>query len=279
MERSRPDTVVKRQRQILVSVGITVLQSSQVPVFAQYLVPSSQGAYGYQPYASSYPSNNVSFNGGFSGLNRQAQPMPQSQVPRARRPSANTSTMASLEQKLNAVDTSSNWSRVPVSGTPQPQASAQRRPPMQASGAAPGPVQGMFPGVSRQEMLRVFLEGGTPQPTGRSGMTAKRGGPAAGSSANTSTAYSNYQTARNEASKARNEANTARYNKDKWVRKNAASRAEYAANNANYAAERAEAAAYSGDSQARSYSGLARQSANEARANANRARYNADTIQ
>lgn len=134
--------------------------------------------------------------------------------------------------------------------------------------------QGLLPGVSKQEMLRIFLEGGSPDPGG-GGFEGGFGGagvagPGSNQSANTSNAYSNYQRAENEANKARNYAERARYGSDQWNRKNAASQAEYAANNANYAAERAESAAYSGDSQARHYAGLARQAAN-------RARYNADT--
>jgi hypothetical protein len=206
-----------------------------------------------------------------SGLHCSAQYAPDY---RAASPPANSSTMASLEQQLNAVDSRSGWARTPVSGYTQGQTATPRGPRSPAPGTALNAVQGMFPGVSRQEMMRVFFEGGSPQMGGSmSGASA----PSAASSANTSTAYSNYQTARNEETKARNNASKARYEKDKWNRKDDANQAEYAANNAEYAAQRAESAAYSGDSQARSYARLARESANRARYYANQARYNANT--
>lgn len=158
--------------------------------------------------------------------------------------------------------------------------------PQQYSRNGGGPVmntwQRIFPNLSKQDMLRVFLEGGTPDMPGSGGYqgSASSGQSSANASQARSTAYSNYQTAANEETKSRNCANTAHYDKDKWNRKNAADRAYYAANNANYAAERAEAAANSsGDSQARGYANSARACANRARYNANQARYNADTIQ
>lgn len=232
-------------------------------------------------------ASNNSFNGGFAGLAGQTQTVPQGRN-QPRRTANTNSTMSSLEDTMNAIDTSSGWARTPMSGE-QSGTSAPRR---QASGRAPqtgspGPVRsggrwqpgttannmsGMFPGVSRQEMMRCFFEGGTPQ-MGSSGYA-----PPTNNSGSVSTAYSNYQIAQNESTKAKNDANTARYNSSQWNRKDAASRAEYAANNANYAAQRAESAAYSGDSQARNYANLARQAANRARASANQARYNADTI-
>lgn len=134
---------------------------------------------------------------------------------------------------------------------------------------------GMFPTSPRQEMMRTFFEGGSPQLSGSGSFSP----PNSNASNATSTAYSNYQRAENEASKARNAAQRTRsYDKDQWHRKNSASQAEYAANNADYAAQRAESAAYSGDSQARGYASQARAAANRARADANRARYNADTM-
>ncbi len=116
-------------------------------------------------------------------------------------------------------------------------------------------TNGLLPPMSKQEMLRTFLEGGTPQSTG--GYAPAQG---TGSSTATSSAYSNYQTAENEATKSYNAAQRVRYyDKDTWHRKNDASQAEYAANNANYAAQRAQSAAYSGDSKSRGYANLARQ--------------------
>lgn len=139
---------------------------------------------------------------------------------------------------------------------------------------------GMFPGVSRQEMLRVFIEGGMPDSSANQGYRGFNPAPSASgkASSNNTNVYYDYQTAENESTKSRNYSNTARYDKDKWNRKNAASQAEYAANNAEYAAQRAESASYNGDAQAKSYANLARQAANRARYNANQARYNANTI-
>ncbi|MBS1952644.1 MAG: hypothetical protein JST89_00515 [Cyanobacteria bacterium SZAS-4] len=134
---------------------------------------------------------------------------------------------------------------------------------------------GMLPSSPRQELMRTFFEGGSPQFSGSNYSNTQN----TDTSSATSTAYSNYQRAENEATKARNAAQRTRsYDKDQWHRKNSASQAEYAANNANYAAQRAESAAYSGDSQARGYASQARAAANRARADANRARYNADTM-
>ena len=285
----------KLQRQILISIAIVLLESTCLECLAQYVGNPYYGSSGnpyysssgnqhysnqnygspsYQSYGSGFGGrvNNRSFNGGFSGLDARSQPMPQAQSPPASAQIPNTSTMASLEQSLNAIDTNRAWSRTPVGGLARPQL---QQPQAAAPGAVANSGQGMFPGISRREMLRVFL-GGSPQP---SGFGSGASSPSGNSSANTSTAYSNYQTATNEATKARNDANRARYDRDKWNRKNAAEQAEYAANNAEYAAQRAESAAYSGDSQACSYAGMARDAANRARANANQARYNADTIQ
>lgn len=254
-----------------------------------YYTPTySYGAYPASGFGGRNTSN--SFNGGFSGLGASQQPQyvqpqrppqqyQQQQYRQPPRPSyaapqAGTSTMAGLENVLNQVD-NSNWSNVPVSGRPQQQ---QRPAQLAASpaGSMPNNMRGgMFPRMSRQEMMRIFMEGGTPMGMGGGGGGAA---PPQSNSAATSTAYSNYQTACNEESKSRNYANTARYDGSKWNRKNAAEQAEYAANNANYAAQRAESAAYNGDSQARGYANLAREAANRARENANQARYNADTM-
>lgn len=222
--------------------------------------------YGYRNY-SGFGGNtsNGSFNGGFGGLSPQTQQLPQTRY-QAVPSQSNGTSMAALEQTLNAIDTRTSWERTPVS--------VGQSIPAGAPATMGNTMGGIIPGLSRQEMLRVFLEGGTPQTSDSYGNSPQP----ANSSANTSTAYSNYQRAQNEANKARNEANTARYNKDKWYRKNAATQAEYAANNAEYAAQRAESAAYSGDSQARSYANLARQAANRARQSAKQARYNADTL-
>lgn len=164
----------------------------------------------------------------------------------------------------------------------QPQESMAQIPQSQPGRAsvmsAPAPtMNGMLPPMSKQEMLRIFLEGGTPE-SGQNYGAASQASQTA-SSAKTGNAYSNYQAAVNEATKAHNAAQRVRnYDKETWNRKNDASQAEYAANNADYAAQRAESAAYSGDSQARGYANLARQAANRARNDANLARYNAETM-
>jgi hypothetical protein len=166
------------------------------------------------------------------------------------------------------------WANTPV-GRAMAQQPQQGMAQVRQATSGPAPtMNGLLPHMSKQEMLRIFMEGGTPQSSG-----SYASAPSGGSSAGTSTAYTNYQTAENEATKARNAAQRVRYSdRDTWSRKNDASTAEYAANNANYAAQRAESAAYSGDSQARGYANLAREAANRARGDANQARYNADTM-
>lgn len=238
---------------------LSIAISSSDDCSAQNYNSPSFGFRTYSGFGTNQASNN--FNAGFSGLNPTPQRMPQRSTYQPAASNSAPNTMLSLEQKLNTIDNNTGWSRTPVSIAPP-------RNSLNASSA-------MFPRMTKQEALRIFLEGGTPQTQGGG---AGSYGSSSLSGANASTAYSNYQTAVNEEAKARNWANTARYDSNKWNRKNAATQAEYAANNANYAAQRAESAAYSGDGQARSYANLARQAANRARDNANRARYNADTI-
>ncbi len=181
-----------------------------------------------------------------------------------------------------AQDVKSIWSALPVGRAlnrpQQVMAPVSQSQPRQSAMAGPAPnMNGLLPPMSKPDMLRIFLEGGTPQ----SDQNYQSGSPVSqtASSAATGTAYNNYKTAENEATKARNAAQRVRYyDKDRWSRKNDASQAEYAANNANYAAQRAQSAAYNGDSQARGYANLARQAANRARQDANQARYNADTM-
>lgn len=212
-------------------------------------------------------TTNNSFNSGFSSLSQPSNSMQYSQRTHQYNTQVSDAAARKLAQQVTSI----------CSRTPAGMMMSQSQPGMgqgQQSLAQPAPtMSGLMPNVSRQEMLRVFLEGGTPQSGGGGFGQAPSGGSSSGSSA----AYSNYQTAENEASKARNAANRARYDKDQWNRKNDASQAEYAANNANYAAQRAESAAYSGDAQARGYASQARQCANRARHDANQARYNADT--
>ncbi len=255
------------------------------PVYAQYQ------NYGYQANTGGFgTAGNTSFSGGFSNF-AQAQ-----SVPQQRRPSAaphqnyQNTTMNDLESRLDSVDNQNAWANTPVSGVqnvPQQQMSYPQqhmsRPsnvgrtlPVPRPGSAANAAAGMFPGVSRQEMLRVFIEGGMPDNSANQGYRGYN--PAPQNSSNSQGAYYDYQTAENEATKSRNYANTARYDKNKWNRKNAASQAEYAANNADYAARRAESKSYNGDAKAKNYASLARQAANRARYNANQARYNANTI-
>lgn len=203
------------------------------------------------------PAPQNSFNSGLSGLSRTSTGYGYS---------TQRSSMAAqqLARQIGNI-----WSRTPVGRS--------MMAPEQGTGSVQQSSQGMggmFPRMTKQEVMRIFFEGGTPQSMGGGAP-----GPSAGSSQATSTAYSNYQTAENESSKAYNYAQRVRYSDtDTWSRKDDASNAEYAAQNANYAAERAESAAYNGDSEARGYANLARQAANRARSNADQARYNADTM-
>jgi hypothetical protein len=219
--------------------------------------------FGFHSYINSAPSyyaaptnyGGNSFNTGLSGLNQ-----PTAYNGMTYNTSSSTQAAEQLAQKVKGI-----WSQ--TMGRLQSSMPSQYPQQGQAS-------NGMLPPMSKQEMLRVFLEGGEPQ---SGGMSAPA--PSGASSEATSRAYNNYQTAQNEATKARNYSDRVRnYDTTTWSRKDDASRAEYAANNANYAAQRAESAAYNGDSQARNYAGMARDAANRARADANRARYNADTM-
>ena len=201
-----------------------------------------------------------SFDSGLSGLSRASNGTVYST-------SRNTKAAQQLARRVGRT-----WANMPVprSVNQNGQEIAQVQQSIQEPATS---TNGLLPPMSKQEMLRTFLEGGTPQSTG--GYAAQ----GTASSTATSSAYSNYQTAENEATKSYNAAQRVRYyDKDTWHRKNDASQAEYAANNANYAAQRAQSAAYNGDSKSRGYANLARQAANKARYNANQARYNADTM-
>lgn len=203
-------------------------------------------------------SNNNSFNSGFSGMGQTYNGMVYST-------SRSTAAVEELAQGVSAI-----WGNVMGrAAQSQRQSSAQ----MQQTMSKPAQTYGLLPPMSKQQMLRIFLEGGTPDAPAAA---PPSGG--ANNSAATSTAYSNYQTAQNESTKARNAADRVRgYDKGSWSKKDDAQQAEYAANNAEYAAQRAESAAYNGDSQAQGYARLAREAANRARGYANQARYNANT--
>lgn len=237
----------------------------------------NNGRGNYNPGMGGCSTNN-SFNTGLSGFTQTYD-------------GATYSTQRSTQaaQQL-ASEASAIWNSLPV-GRALTRAAQRAENPQQASqgpsymlpgadlnSATQAPqesrqLNGLIPPMSKRDMLRIFLEGGTPGSTGAPAPSRNNG-------AADSTAYSNYQTAENEATRARNAEQRVRYyDTDTWSRKNDASTAEYAANNANYAAQRAESAAYNGDSQARSYASLARAAANRARQSANQARYNADTMQ
>lgn len=254
-------------------VGVPILLSATITTSTPCLAQSAGNTnFGFRSYCSTSPRyynagiggrpTNNSFDSGLSGLSQSS----------SRRVQSTQRSTQAAENLARGV--SSIWSSTPVGrALNQPQ---QGMVQAQQWASQPAPtMNGLLPPMSKQEMLRIFLEGGTPQAAGSSAPA-----PGGATSNATRTAYSNYQTAENESRKAYNAAQRVRYSdRDTWSRKNDASQAEYAANNANYAAQRAESAAYSGDSQARSYANLARQAANRARGNANQARYNADTMQ
>jgi hypothetical protein len=251
---------------IVLSASILAVANS-VPCMAQAGYPN----FGFRSYCNTgyrncnnggmagYTTNN-SFNSGLSSMSRTYNGATYS-----------TQRSTAAAQDL-AKEVSTIWSSITGGVFNHPQQSMAQTQQNLSQPATT--MNGMLPQVSKQEMLRIFLEGGTPQTSG--GYSSEQQG--ISSSAN-STAYSNYQTATNEEIKARNAEQRVRYtDRDQWSRKNDASQAEYAANNANYAAQRAESAAENGDSQARGYANLAREAANRAREDANQARYNADTM-
>lgn len=200
------------------------------------------------------------------------------------------STMQNLERALNQVDTSGAWSHIPVSGPVNrtalaaPGYSAVQQlgyAAAQAGYAAPQPQVGMMPHVTRRDIARVFMEGGSLFGGGGGGGGASSWGgltSAASNGQSNSTAYNSYQKAEDMAIRARNAANRT-LSGDKWSKGKSADEAYYDANDAEAAADRAYNAAQSGDSQARNYASRARDAADRARADANRARYNADTAQ
>jgi hypothetical protein len=258
--------VMRGRLRALFAVDILLITavSTAAPCLAQYGTVPSFGFHSYSNSGSRHynggiagsPTNN-SFSSGLGGLSPTSY-----------------STQRSTQAANNlAREVSDIWSKTPVGralGNPQEgiaqyQQSTSRQTPT---------TNGLLPPMSKKEMLRIFMEGGSPQSAG-----IGEPAPTGATSSATSTAYNNYQTAENEASKAHNAAQRVRnYDTSTWSRKSDASQSEYAANNANYAAQRAESAAYSGDSQARGYANSARQAANRARGDANRARYNADTM-
>ncbi len=268
IDRRLPIMYSKLRALIFASILLSAAFTTAEPCFAQFAGYSYGATYppndarqsSYNAGIGGYASNN-SFNSGLSSFSSTAN---------SRGYSTQRSTQAAqnLARSVSRAWTNTGIARA-ASNPQQGMAQAQQW----SSQPAPT-MNGLLPQMSKHQMLRVFLEGGTPQ-----AMENRAPTPNAGNSNATSVAYSNYQTAENESRKAYNSAQRVRYSdKDTWSRKNDASHAEYAANNADYAAQRAESAAYNGDSQARGYANLARQAANRARSNANQARYNADTM-
>lgn len=270
--------------------AIKIVSAMFLILVAQSKPAAAQHTYGYQASTGGFGAGgNSSFSGGYSNF-AQPQSVPSQRARGVQQhQSYQNTTMNDLERRLDSADNQNAWAHTPVSGVqnvPMQQVTYPQRTsrpsyvgkplPSPRPGALANAASGMFPGVSRQEMLRVFIEGGLPDNTANQGYRGYN--PSAQNSSNSQGVYYDYQTAENEATKSRNYANTARYDKDKWNRKNAASQAEYAANNADYAARRAESKSYNGDAQAKNYANLARQAANRARYNANQARYNANTI-
>lgn len=216
-----------------------------------------------------------------------------------------------LSRMLDAVDSSSGWSRTPVSDAQRSQpafADPQAANPTSQQfmrrnqGAMPNPTrvvqqgsyptpmwtenqaarmqqiqrqQAAIPNVSRQ-IMKSFFNGNFAGAMG--GGSAPSPTPPPQKSYGSSTAYSDWQRAENEAIRARNYGRTARYDKDKWARKNAADRAYYASNAARAASDRVYYASLNGDPTAKQYASKARDAADRAKADADRARYNADTI-
>ena len=270
-------TAVRNLRQCAIASIILYVVATAIPCQAQN---PNMSYGGFRSYANSGGGNynapmggtrtNNSFNSGFSSFSQPSYS------------NYNTQRSTQAAQKL-ARNVSAMWSKAmpAIEAVAQQQQMYQgQQGGYQSQGGYPnqGGYQnqgGMLPSMGKREMLRVFLEGGSPQPTGGGYAQA----PSGASSAANRTAYTNYQTAVDEERKARYaEERSRNSNTSQWNRKDDANTAYYAANNANYAAQRAESAANNGDSQARNYAGLARGCANRARANANRARYNADTM-
>lgn len=252
-------------------IVLLLLLAINMPGYAQYYSGTN-----YQN-----PSNYAGFGGrtsyDVSGLHAIAQPKGNSaHHAMASHPSYQSSTsMNTLEQALNTIDTREGWSSTPVSMPATPQSrpmnyGASNRTQSQSMSQSVG----ILPRVTRRDLTRVFIEGGS---VFDSAAAPVSGGFGAGADRARGTAYSCYQRAENLASKAHSLLSRARYDEERWSKKNAADQAYYAANDARIAADEAYSAAASGDSQARNYANLARDAANRARADADRAKYFANT--
>lgn len=217
--------------------------------------------FGTQNYGIAGRTANNSFNSGLSSVSRTTK--------RYTRPLPNhsRSTQAMLQLSGTLKRASQAWSHVNVNMAPLNQALAQP-----ATG-----ISGILPPMSRKEMMRIFIDGGTPQLNNRTAGfgSAPPGPPSTGSDA--SYVYSNFRTAEKEANLASDACDRARYKDESSDKAYEASEAEYCASNAEYAAQCAESTAFAlGDPQSQDYAYRARSAANRARGSAKSARYYAD---
>ncbi len=172
-----------------------------------------------------------------------------------------------LEHLLNNVDQPGTWSQTPVSGVKtgtmgntSDQTNTSPNQP-QYFNQQPGSL------FTRQQILRIMLggtSGGTPFSDGKS----RQG---------VSSAASDCQEAENQASRAYNAEQRARYERNKGLRADDASEADYAASASRAASDRVYYASENGDPVAKKYAAKARAAADRARANADQARYYADS--
>lgn len=137
------------------------------------------------------------------------------------------------------------------------------------------PLQSGAP-FSKQNLLRIFLGGGTGG-TGGFGGSSSSNSPEkqAHDSSVTGQAEALLQRANDQAAQAESDAARASYGDDKGARQSAASSARYHANDANEAADTAASITYGQSQYAQDYAAQARNAANRAQEAADRAQYNA----
>lgn len=263
---------------VVILIPIIDLVAMAMPASAQYYSNSKYySGNGYHQNGGSYGGIGGNQNNHISGFHSLASTSAATANNRMsaatfHHPSqASQTSMKSFEHALDEIDTPQAWSRTPVA-KPATRSTYHTPSPVYSK---PVPSGGMLPGVTRRDITRVMMEGGSLFDSGGGGMTYDTSQAQASRAAGTT--YSHYQRAENAATRAHSAANRARYDREKWSKKDAADEAYYAANDADAAADAAEASAASGDSQARGYANQARGAANRARADANRARYNANT--
>lgn len=187
-------------------------------------------------------------------------------------PSVCAQSMGQMEQMLNQVDNSTNWSQVPVA---QPTVSRSAPAFGNAELSSPGWLKKMpqgtapqpanpYKNLSRRDILRIFLDG------------SSGGG---GSSNNSSALYGareNLQVARDQRTQADNACARTLYDSNSYEKKQAASEAQNHANAARAAADRATSAAQGGALDANDAAAQARNEADKAQEAANRANANAN---